>query len=527
MPIFLDQSLRKAVLSKIRDSLGRDELLSGKIKVLDQETFLPEAENQIILTDIQVANESLDASNRVTELQGTVTFAPLKKPETSFLFWAQENPHQKQILSQGFYHLKLTRPTVPVSGDVPDLGWVLNVAVLKRVTEARKPWLGLMILMDSIFPLATDIDISQLVVKQNLEISVYEEDYQVIDTSIILRRYDPYTEVWYNGVDVTDGCNFADLVSDRMSLRTTCRPIQFRPTVLLNTVAVFNLTLNRPVLIDSYTITRSGVLQWRRPVKAGTEILIQYYEKKPLKYWELPGEFTIPLEAQPLIYASGLSALGVISSVRGMLPESAYVVKDSVLKVIEPVPQESIKVDYRYLLQSLGPVPVSPASIDDQILPGLSLTFTDNFIEGDEAVIIKHDQNKAIGQENGGTNKVELSLKLRSADDRILERMTSRVFFLFTDQNSLMELSNQGISLENQVSYARSYEERDGNSEKWLVNTFRLIVHHTWRYLIPYVTDLNSISVSTGVIEASHDTGSPTFRDLVISTTPNTWIQSY
>jgi hypothetical protein len=109
----------------------------------------------------------------------------------------------------------------------------------------------------------------------------------------------------------------------------------------------------------------------------------------------------------------------------------------------------------------------------------------------------------------------------------MLERMTSRVFYLLTDQKSLMELSNQGISLENSVSYARTYEDRDGNSDKWLVNTFRLVVHHTWRYLIPYVTDLNSIDIQTGIIEATGETGAPTFKDLLVSTTPDNWVQSY
>ena len=238
-------------------------------------------------------------------------------------------------------------------------------------------------------------------------------------------------------------------------------------------------------------------------------------------------EFQIPLEAKPLLYSDNTSSLYVISNVRGALSKDQYEIVESIIRVLEPMPHESIHIDYRYHFSSLGNIPVQPASFTDALIPGICVTLTDNFIDGDKAVIIKHDQIKTIGQENGGNNKVELSLKLRSSDDKMLERMTARTFFIFTDQISLFELTDQGISLENSVSYARSYEERDGNSEKWVVNTFRLVIHHTWRYLIPYVTDLNTLNVSMGIIQDTHNTGAPSFHDLLASTTPDSWIQPY
>ena len=526
MPIFLDQSLRKALLSKIRDSLGHDEILSGKVKVLDQESFLPETENQIILTDIQVTNESLDASNRITELRGTVTFAPIKRPDTSFLFWAQENPQQTQLIDQGFYHLKLGRTSEQLSGDTPDQGWTLTAEVIKRVTSSRNQWVGLKIFLDAMFPTPESIDPKLIQVFQDSVEIIIDDDYQIVSTDLILRKYVQNTTISYNGVDITDSCYYCNLFSEEFNLRAVNPPIQLRPPVLLDTVSVYNVTLGRP-LVSGFTVTHGGMLYWKHPVFRGTRVLIQYYERKPLRNWSIPSEFTIELENTPLVYSSGVQAISIISSLRGPLSTSMYTISGHTLSILEPVPNESITLDYRYHQNSLGPFAVSPASIDDQILPGISLTFTDNFTAGDEAVVNKHDEKKAIGQENGGANKVELSLKLRSADDKLLERITSRVFFLFTDQTSLMELTNQGVSLENSVSYARSYEERDGNSEKWLVNTFRLIVHHTWRYLIPYVSDLNSVNITTGIIESSSDTGAPTFRDLVVSSTPDNWIQSY
>ena len=122
MPIFLDQSLRKALLSKIRDAFGRDEVLAGKVRVLDQETFIPEAENQVVLTDLQLTNDSLDSGNRVSELQGKVTFAPLGRPDSSFLFWAEENPRQKQLIDHGFYEVTLkSRPHTEPTPSAPAL----------------------------------------------------------------------------------------------------------------------------------------------------------------------------------------------------------------------------------------------------------------------------------------------------------------------------------------------------------------------------------------------------------------------
>lgn len=524
MPIFLDQSLRKAIISKIRESFGKDEVISGAVKVLDQESFLPEAPNQIVLTDLQVANESLDASNRVTDLYGTVTFAPLKKAESTFLFWAQENPYQTQLIQQGFYHLRLKRSE---DNSHPDAGWSLSVEVIPRITKVYNPCLGLKIsLPESLFPSALNIDLSKLQVTQFLDTLTYGDDYVISDTSLYLRRYERDTKISYDSIDITDQCSYWDLATRVVKLKNVNPPIQFNSGAVLSTVSVYNLTHNYPMKAG-FTITQKGLLTWKHPVKVGVELFLNWYEKKPLKDWPLPTEFCFTLEAPPLSYNSGVSSLVITSNLRGVLPPSMYSLHGSDLKILEPIPNESISLEYRYHLTTLPPVEVTPATINDQSIPGICLTFTDNFIDGDEVVVIKHDQQKAIGEENGGTNKVELSLRIRSADDRMLERMTSRVFFLFTDQTSLLELSNQGISLENSVSYVRSYEDRDGNSEKWLVNTFRLTMHHTWRYLIPFVTDLNSMSVSVGVISTPTETGAPTFRDLICSSTENSWIQPY
>jgi len=526
VPIFLDQTLRKALLSKIRDSFGRDEGLAGRVRVLDQETFLPEAENQVIMTDLQVANESLDASNRVTELSGRVTFAPLTRPDTSFLFWAQENPEEPQIMDHGFYELTLHKVALQTpSPSAPDTSWELQVEAIKRVTEKRQPWSGLRIVLGPSVDLST-VSMSDLTIRQSVITLEPHTDFSLVSDTLYLKRYDPHTYILYKGVDITDECSFLELVSNELTFTTIAPPIQLPEGVCLESVSVFNLTLNRP-LSKGWSVTQSGKLIWDLPTHRGTSVLIQYYQKTPLRMWDLPKEFQFPLESTPLTYSTGKSSLLVVSNLRGALDPSTYEIRNLVLRILEPLPNEALTVDYRFHFKSLGQFRVDPASITCQIIPGISLTFTDNFSDGDRAVVIKHDQVKNIGQENGGTNKVELSLKLRSADDLTLERMTARVFFLFTDQISLFELTNQGVSLENSVSYARSYEERDGNADKWAVNTFRLTIHHTWRYLIPYVSDLNTLDLATGFIEVSGDTGAPTFRELIVSTTKDSWIQAY
>lgn len=524
MPIFLDQSLRKALISKIRDSFGRDEALAGHVRVLDQETFIPEAENQVLMTDLQVTNDSLDASNRVTELSGRVTFAPISRPDTSFLFWAQENPRETQLINHGFYELTLHQTDFTESTPTaPDTSWELQVEVINRVTHKRTPSSGIRLFIDD---LPTDTLLSDISVTQNMETLVAEADFSLTNPYLYLRRYVDNTRVYYRGTDITYKCSYLELVNQIVTFSRITRSILLPTSAIIHTVSLTNLTLNRP-MTKGWNLTPDGIINWALPTFPGTEILIQYYKKNSLLSWELPTEFQVPLEAAPLVFSDGKSSLTVVSSLRGLLGSSMYDIKDSILRILEPIPSETITIDYRYHFRSLGRTVIQPASINDQVIPGIALTFTDNFSNGDKAIVIKHDQVKHIGQENGGTNRVELALKIRSADDKMLERMTSRVFFLFTDQASLFELTNQGISLENAVSYARTYEERDGNSDKWAVNTFRLVIHHTWRYLLPYVDNLNTMSLSTGFINISNDTGAPTFRDLVISSTKDSYIQSY
>ena len=529
MPIFLDQSLRKAILSKIRDFFGRDELLAGRVRVLDQETFIPETENQVILTDLNVTNDALDASNRVAELSGRVTFSPISRSDTSFLFWAQENPHEAQLFDQGFYELTLFKKDFEnPSPTAPDTAWELQVEAIKRVTERRKHWSGLRIVLPDFVDIP-NLALSDLTITQSFTKLLPTVDYALVDTTLYLRRFDSITSIVYQGVDITEMCSYLDLGQQELTFRGLNPPLQLDSDVLLNSVSVYNLTLNR-ALSGGWSVTTAGKLVWSLPTQRGTKVLIQYYQKKPLYCWDLPKEFQFPIEADPLVYGSGETSLKVVSNLRGLLDPAVYEIKDLVLRILEPLPNECLTVDYRYLFKSLGRFEISPASITDQIIPGISLTFTDNFYDGDKAVVIKHDQIKMIGQENGGNNKVELSLKLRSADDKLLERMTARVYFLFTNQQSLYELTDQGVSLENAISYARSYEERDGNSDKWAINTFRLVVHHTWRYLIPYVTDLNTVDLFTGSIDTEFTrtpTGAPTFQELMVSTTKESWIQPY
>lgn len=517
MPIFLDQSLRKAILSKIKDSFSEDQALAGQVKVLEQETFLPEAENQIILTDLQVTNDSLDSGNKLTELIGTVTFAPLNRPTVSFLSWVQENPRVEQLVDQGFYRVTTNKTEDPYL-------WSISTDVLRRVTEKRERWSGLQVYLDY-FKNESDFDQSKLVIKQDLQAITCREDFLIVGIYIYLRRYVANTSIIYDGVDITDYCNYVDFVSTDIKLDGFNKPIKLPAGALLASVTVYDLEHHRP--LKGWNLSQKGLITWRMPTYPKGLVRLQYYIKKPLQFWPIPDEFKIHLSYIPLVYADGLSSLVVASDLRGELPSSMYVVKDSTIYVLEPMPNESISIDYRTYVKTLGPTVVSPASFDDQVIPGLCLTFTDNFSDGDQAVIIKHDHKKSIGQENGGTNRVEVSLKLRSSDDRTLERMTARVYHLFTNQESLYELSNQGMSFENAISYSRSYEERDGNSDKWIVHEFRLVIHHTWHYLIPHITDLNSINIRTKFIVDSKDTGAPTFKDILLSSTPDNWVQDY
>ena len=519
MPIFLDQSLRKALLSKIKDVFGQDEFLAGQVRILEQETFVPEVENQVVLTDLQVTNDSLDSGNKVTELSGKVTFAPLGRPSVSFLCWAEENPQQTQLVAQGFYQLTVSAHSDPFL-------WNVAVDVIERVTERRKPWLGLKIYLDRFFNSATDIDLTQLVVTQDSAPIAYGFDYMLVNTCLILRRYAPDTGILFAGEDITDQCDYSDLVTQEIALRGINRPIFLPPGAILSSVSITDLLHQRQIPVGVWQLSQQGTLSWPSATYQGGRVLLQYYVRKPLLNWALPDEFSIALQHAPLIYKDGTSSLIVSSNIRGILPASMYAVTNTTLHVYEPFPQEAISVDYRSYISTLGPTAVTPASFNDTLIPGVCVTFTDNFTEGDQAVIIKHDHNKAIGQENGGLNRVELSLKIRAADDKFLERMTARLYYMFTDQTILFELADQGISLENALSYTRTFEERDGNQEKWLVNTFRLVVHHTWRYLLPYVTDLNSTEITTGFIVETGVTGSPTFKDLLITPTDN-WIQDY
>ena len=524
LPIFLDQSLRKSILAKIRESFGRDAILSGQVRVLEQESFLPEASNQVLLTDVHVSNESLDASNRVTDLYGTLTFTPIKKPESTFLFWAQENSHKEPLISQGFYHLTLKKTA---DTDLPDQGWQVSSEVIPRVTETRKPWIGLRIdFEDNLLSTNTSSLPSRLQVIQDFDTKVSGDDYLFIGKSLYLKRFSANTQIIYDNVDITAHCYYWDLESKIINFRKINPPIQLPDQAILETLSAYNLTYRHP-LSNGFTISRKGQLTWKHPVESGVSILLQYYILKPLLNWSLPSEFCIALEKDPLTYASGEQALNIVSNLRGVLPPSSFEIKSKVLRILEPIPNEFVSVDYRYFLESLPPTSVYPSTFSDDVVPGVCLTFTDNFIDGDEVVLIKHETKKSIGEEHGGNNIVEMSLRIRSADDQMLERMTSRIFFLFTDQESLMELSNQGISLENSISYARSYEERDGNSEKWIVNTFNLKIHHTWKYLIPHVTDLNSMTISIGAISCPTETGAPTFKELLCHSTEPHWLQPY
>jgi hypothetical protein len=530
MPIFLDHSLRKALVSTLRTAFNKDPELAAQVKILDQETFLPETPNQILITDLSVQNENLDARNRITELKGKVTFVPLDTAHPTFLFWAQENPAQTPLINFGFYQLTLQKGS-PVASPTADHEWWIQTDVIKRVTQVYTPWMGLKIDLSAVFQDARTLDPALLTVEQSHSPVVYGVDYVILNTSVLLRRYDSVTRIFYEGQDITDQCTYWNLVQKEMTLRGLDSPIGLPATAVVGTVSVYNVKTNKPVL--GWRVSNRGTLEWQNPTKKGTQVRIQYYERKPLDIWDLPDEFKIQLEQNPMVFSSGESSLKVISNLRGPLSSQAYEIQNSeppVLRILEPFPKESVSIDYRFLVKTLPKVKVAPETINDQLIPGLSITFTGDFFDGARAVIVVHDQEKMIGEENGGTNKVELTLKIRSADDKTLDRMTSRTYFCFTARESLEALSDQGVTVENNVSYVRSTEDRDANSDKWFINSLRITVHHTWRYLIPYITDLNSLDLVVGAMEVPYEAGDvSSFKDLLYTTTmgQTTFVQDY
>lgn len=522
MPVFLDQSLRKVLIRELSHLLEQNPNLKGEVRVLDQETFLPTVANQIIFTDLDLQNEPLSPSNRIADLYGKVTFVAPEMSKGGYLFWAQENPKQHLEFDQGFYFLELVSKH---SDDTPDnLEWFVQGKRVPRVVSTSSKGVGLKICLESILDDRKNINPADWQVHQDMEVKTYGVDYGFVGSHIYLKRFHPNTRIYNQGIDITKDCTYYDMGSFSYVFRGIDVPLQLPPNILRTSVSVWNKTLNRPLVGWSLVGDR---LEWKNPTQKGIEVVVSYYEKKPLISWDLPSNYIFTLSGEPLLNSDGTPNVVVGSSSREFLPASAYEVSATQIRILEPLPNEVLTIDYRYLNGLLDPVKVEKFDIRSDILPGVTLTFSDNFTDKDRIVIIVHDQEKPIGLEHGGLNRVNLTVKIRSVDDSFLENMTKIVFFMFTDEASRFTLEEHGIIAENSASYARSVEERDDNGEKAYVNSFKLSVLHSWRYLEPYVQDLNTVGLNLGVLKSSGKTGGLTFSDLLFTKTELNVTQAY
>lgn len=168
-------------------------------------------------------------------------------------------------------------------------------------------------------------------------------------------------------------------------------------------------------------------------------------------------------------------------------------------------PKARYRVDYRYQGPSFGPFTVKPLTASLDIIPGVTLAFSNWLEVGDKQVVIVNSKREEVSQEYGGHFDVTLSLDMYSRDpiqrELIADLLAVKVFGEIKPRFDFQGLVITQVSLNGE-----SEDVYDENTDTVYYMAGMDITFNTdWRLYAPLIPKLKFLSVDVEVVQSLSD----------------------
>jgi hypothetical protein len=168
-------------------------------------------------------------------------------------------------------------------------------------------------------------------------------------------------------------------------------------------------------------------------------------------------------------------------------------------------PKSKYKVEYRYQGSSYGPFTVQPRMSSEDMIPGVTLAFSNWLEAGDKQVVIVNEQRENVAQEYGGHFDVTLNLDIYSRDpiqrELIADLLAVKVFGEIKPR-----FDSQGLTIMSVSLNGESEDTYDENTDTVYYMAGMDITFNTdWRLYAPIIPKLKSFYTEVEVVQTLND----------------------
>lgn len=168
-------------------------------------------------------------------------------------------------------------------------------------------------------------------------------------------------------------------------------------------------------------------------------------------------------------------------------------------------PRSKYRVQYRYQGPSYGPFSVKPLNASYDMIPGVTLAFSNWLEAGDKQVVIVNPIREEVSHEYGGHFDVSLSLDIYSRDpiqrELIADLLAVKVFGEIKPR-----FDAQGLAIVNVSLNGESEDIYDENTDTVYYMAGMDVTFNTdWRLYAPLVPKLKIISLDVEVVQSLND----------------------
>jgi hypothetical protein len=168
-------------------------------------------------------------------------------------------------------------------------------------------------------------------------------------------------------------------------------------------------------------------------------------------------------------------------------------------------PTSSYRVQYKYQGPSFGPFTVKPSSASYDIIPGVTLAFSNWLEVGDKQVVIVSPTREEVSQEYGGHFEVSLSLDIYSRDpvqrELIADLLAVKVFGEIKPR-----FDSQGLAIVSVSLNGESEDIYDENTDTvYYMAGMDVSFNTDWRLYAPMIPKIKTLSLDVEVVQSLND----------------------
>jgi len=168
-------------------------------------------------------------------------------------------------------------------------------------------------------------------------------------------------------------------------------------------------------------------------------------------------------------------------------------------------PKSKYKVQYRHQGPSYGPFTVKPLISSEDIIPGVTLAFSNWLEAGDKQVVIVNEDRESVSHEYGGHFDVTLNLDIYSRDpiqrELIADLLAVKVFGEIKPR-----FDSQGLTIMSVSLNGESEDVYDENTDTvYYMAGMDISFNTDWRLYAPIIPKVKSFYTDVEVVQSLND----------------------